>query len=72
MSGMFLKTHLAKIEAAVDQMVSAARYHKVICLIFLQISKIESQRDLTQIIVHVDMDAFYAVSLTDWKFMKTN
>lgn len=22
----------------------------------------ESQRDLTQIIVHVDMDAFYAVS----------
>ncbi|KDR75457.1 hypothetical protein GALMADRAFT_140685 [Galerina marginata CBS 339.88] len=41
---------IAKVEAAADQLLS----------------QIESQRDLTQIIVHVDMDAFYAnVELLD-------
>ena len=38
------------------------------CLIFepLQIAKLEAERDLTQVIVHVDMDAFYAnVELLD-------
>ena len=29
--------------------------------VIFQLSEIEAQRDLSQIIVHVDMDAFYAV-----------
>ena len=53
-----------KVELAADQLVNI-KYQLLQLVIqypnFVKLAQIESNQDLTQIIVHVDMDAFYAV-----------
>lgn len=49
-----------KVELAADQLVNINCFD-MLCPNFVKLAQIESNRDLTQIIVHVDMDAFYAV-----------
>lgn len=50
-----------KVELAADQLVNIKYQLNLLYLNFVKLEQIESNRDLTQIIVHVDMDAFYAV-----------
>lgn len=59
---MFLIVHAGRIEALVDRMVSKAPSRTFSGSFTCQLSEIEAQRDLSQIIVHVDMDAFFAVA----------
>ncbi|KAF5321415.1 hypothetical protein D9619_001442 [Psilocybe cf. subviscida] len=58
---------IPKIETSVDQLVGTlVATSKQLLTIHAQLIQLEEQRDLTQIIVHVDMDAFYAnVELLD-------
>ena len=51
-----------KVESAADQLVNI-EYRLLTYPLsnFVKLAQIESQQDLTQIIVHVDMDAFFAV-----------
>ena len=50
-----------KVELAADQLVDIKYQLNFLYPNFVKLGQIESNRDLTQIIVHVDMDAFYAV-----------
>lgn len=51
-----------KVELAADQLVNIeCQLLQPLYPNFVKLAQIESNRDLTQIIVHVDMDAFYAV-----------
>ncbi|KAG9104085.1 hypothetical protein FRC06_005568 [Ceratobasidium sp. 370] len=55
-----LTVRISKLLALRDELMKSARIGEIEALVDKQIAELEAQRDLSQIICHADMDAFYA------------
>ncbi|KAF8348380.1 DNA/RNA polymerase [Amanita rubescens] len=55
-----LTEHIQRILKQRDEVMKGADINRIEALVDRMLSEIEAQRDLSQIIVHVDMDAFFA------------